>query len=281
MSTLSELDLDKQTVTKAYARWAPVYDLVFGAVFERGRHAAIAAAERIGGRILEVGVGTGMSLPLYSKKCRLSGVDISEPMLRKAQERVAELGLTNVEGLWVMDAEHLSFPDNSFDVIVAQYVITTVPNPEATLDEFARVLKPGGEIILVSRVGAEAGLRRSLEHWFQPAARKLGWRSEFSFERYSRWTAKTPGMHLLERRAMPPFGHFYLIRFGKEGGDGQRLRRPNRSAPPAEPAARYSTVTRLSHKRARGGFCENALARAGFAVTRDSSNRHTQSRMAA
>jgi phosphatidylethanolamine/phosphatidyl-N-methylethanolamine N-methyltransferase len=218
MSTLSEVDLDAQTVTKAYARWAPVYDLVFGAVFERGRQVAISAAERVGGRILEVGVGTGMSLPLYSKKCQLSGVDISEPMLRKAQERVRELGLTNVEGLWVMDAENLSFPDNSFDAVVAQHVITTVPNPEAALDELARVLKPGGEIILVSRVGADAGLRRSLEHWFQPAARKLGWRSEFSFERYSHWTAKTPGLHLLERRAVPPFGHFNLIRFGKEDG---------------------------------------------------------------
>ena len=140
-------------------------------------------------------------------------------MLRKAQERVTDLGLSHVEGLWVMDAEHLSFPDNSFDVVVAQYVITTVPNPEATLDEFARVLKPGGEIILVSRVGAEAGLRRSLEHWFQPAARKLGWRTEFSFERYSRWAAQKRDMHLIERRAMPPFGHFNLIRFGKEGAE--------------------------------------------------------------
>jgi phosphatidylethanolamine/phosphatidyl-N-methylethanolamine N-methyltransferase len=218
MSTLSEVDLDAQTVTKAYARWAPVYDLVFGAVFERGRHAAIAAAERIGGRVLEVGVGTGMSLPLYSKNCRLSGVDISQPMLRKAQERVTELGLTNVEGLWVMDAERLSFADDSFDVIVAQHVITTVPNPEAALDELARVLKPGGEIILISRVGADAGLRRSFEHWFQPAARKLGWRSEFSFERYSRWITKSAGMFLIERRAVPPFGHFNLIRFGKTGG---------------------------------------------------------------
>jgi phosphatidylethanolamine/phosphatidyl-N-methylethanolamine N-methyltransferase len=221
MSILSDADLDKQTVTKAYARWAPVYDLVFGAVFERGRHAAIEAAERLGGRILEVGVGTGISLPHYSKNCRLSGVDISAPMLRKAQERVTELGLSHVEGLWVMDAEHLSFLDNSFDVVVAQYVITTVPNPEATLDEFARVLKPGGEIVLVSRVGAEAGLRRSLEHWFQPAARKLGWRTEFSFERYSRWAAQTADMRLIERRAMPPFGHFNLIRFGKEGAEGR------------------------------------------------------------
>jgi len=204
MNSLPDQDLDKSTVTKAYARWAPVYDLVFGAVFERGR-------------ILEVGVGTGISLPHYSKNCRLCGVDISAPMLRKAQERVAELKLTHVEGLWVMDAEHLSFPDESFDVVVAQYVITTVPNPEATLDEFARVLKPGGEIVLVSRVGAEAGLRRSLEHWFQPAARKLGWRTEFSFVRYARWAAKTSGMRLIERRAMPPFGHFNLIRFGKDG----------------------------------------------------------------
>src|ERR1700732_93444 len=181
MTHLSPAELDKQTITKAYARWAPVYDLVFGAVFERGRHAAIAAAERIGGRILEVGVGTGISLPHYSRSCRLCGIDISAPMLRKAQERVAELKLTNVEGLWVMDAEHLSFPDGSFDVVTRKYVITTVPNPEATLDEFARVLKPGGEIVLVSRVGAEAGLRRSLEHWFQPAARRLRLRAAVFF----------------------------------------------------------------------------------------------------
>jgi phosphatidylethanolamine/phosphatidyl-N-methylethanolamine N-methyltransferase len=214
--------LDKETITKAYARWAPVYDLVFGAVFERGREAAIAAAERIGGRILEVGVGTGISLPDYSRANRISGVDISEPMLQKAMERVAKLGLSHVEGLWVMDAEHLRFPDESFDVVVAQYVITTVPNPEATLDEFARVLKPGGEIVLVSRVGAEAGLRRALEKWFAPAARKLGWRTEFSFQRYARWADRHAGMRLVERRAMPPFGHFSLIRFAKVGGTATR-----------------------------------------------------------
>src|SRR6266566_8520851 len=95
-------ELDRETVTKAYARWAPVYDLVFGAVFERGRQAAIEAAERIGGRILEVGIGTGISLPDYSRANRICGVDISEPMLQKAQQRVVELGLIHVEGLWVM-----------------------------------------------------------------------------------------------------------------------------------------------------------------------------------
>jgi phosphatidylethanolamine/phosphatidyl-N-methylethanolamine N-methyltransferase len=75
--------------------------------------------------------------------------------------------------------------------------------------------------VLVSRIGAEAGLRRSLEHWFQPAARKLGWRTEFSFARYARWAARTADMHLIERRAMPPFGHFNLIRFGKHGAEGR------------------------------------------------------------
>jgi phosphatidylethanolamine/phosphatidyl-N-methylethanolamine N-methyltransferase len=218
MTDIAHTDLDKDTIAKAYGRWAPVYDLVFGAVFEHGRHAAIAAAERIGGRILEVGIGTGLSLPYYSQAVRICGVDISEPMLRKAQQRVVELGLANVEGLAVMDAEHLDFPDASFDVVVAQYVVTTVPNPEATLDEFARVLKPGGEIVLVSRVGAEAGLRRALERWFAPAARKLGWRTEFSFTRYAQWAQTTGDVRLLERRAMPPFGHFSLIRFAKTGG---------------------------------------------------------------
>jgi phosphatidylethanolamine/phosphatidyl-N-methylethanolamine N-methyltransferase len=214
-----QAELDKDTIAKAYARWAPVYDLVFGAVFERGREAAIAAAERIGGRILEVGVGTGISLPDYARTNTLVGVDLSEPMLRKAQERVIEFDLTNVEGLAVIDAERLAFPDDSFDVVVAQYVITTVPNPEATLDEFARVLKPGGEIILVSRVGAEAGLRRTIEHWFQPIARKLGWRTEFPWARFAQWAARQDGVHLIERRAMPPLGHFSLVRFGKSAAD--------------------------------------------------------------
>jgi phosphatidylethanolamine/phosphatidyl-N-methylethanolamine N-methyltransferase len=209
--------LDKETITKAYARWAPVYDFVFGAVFERGRQAAIAAVEQVGGRILEVGVGTGISLPDYSPSHRLFGVDISEPMLRRAQARVEEFGLHNVEGLAVMDAERLAFPDCSFDVVVAQYVITTVPDPEATLDEFARVLKPGGEIVLVSRVGAEAGLRRAFEHWFAPMAHRLGWRTEFPWARFARWAERGHGVRLIERRAMPPLGHFSLVRFAKLG----------------------------------------------------------------
>ena len=212
-------ELDQATIAKAYARWAPVYDLVFGSVFDRGRKASIAAAERIGGRILEVGVGTGLSLPAYAWTNRLIGVDFSAPMLRKAKERVVEHRLTNVDGLAVMDAQHLGFQDGVFDVVVAQYVITVVPDPEATLDEFARVLKPGGEIILVNHLGAETGLRAVFEQWFAPLARRLGWRPEFRWERLAKWAAHHGGVSVIERRPMPPLGHFSLIRFARLGGD--------------------------------------------------------------
>jgi len=208
-------ELDLVTLRKAYARWAPVYDLVFGALFDRGRRAAIAAAEQIGGRILEVGVGTGISLPGYSSRNRIVGIDLSEAMLRKAQRRVANLSLTNVEKLEVMDAEHLSFPDASFDVVVANHVISTVPNPEVALDECARMLRPGGEMILLSRIGADAGLRHLIEFLLQPIVRRLGWRTEFPWDRFARWTERRADVRLIERRPTPPFGHFSLLRFVK------------------------------------------------------------------
>jgi phosphatidylethanolamine/phosphatidyl-N-methylethanolamine N-methyltransferase len=208
-------ELDLVTLRKAYARWAPVYDLVFGAVFDRGRQAAIAAADRVGGRILEVGVGTGISLPGYSSQNRIIGIDLSEAMLRKAQRRVAELSLTNVEQLEVMDAEHLSFSDASFDVVVANHVISTVPNPEAALDECFRILRPGGEMILLSRIGADAGLRHLIELSLQPIVRRLGWRSEFPWGRFARWSDRRTDVRLIERRPMPPLGHFSLLRFVK------------------------------------------------------------------
>jgi phosphatidylethanolamine/phosphatidyl-N-methylethanolamine N-methyltransferase len=212
---MTATELDHLTVKKAYARWAPVYDLVFGPVFNRGRRAAIAAAEQVGGRILEVGVGTGISLSGYSSRNRIVGVDFSEPMLRKARERVAELSLDHVERLEVMDAEHLTFPDASFDVVVAQYVVSTVPNPEAALDEFARLLRPGGEIVILTRVGAESGLRRTVEQVLQPVVRRLGWRTEFPWQLYTSWAERQGDVRLVERRVMPPFGHFSLVRFAK------------------------------------------------------------------
>jgi phosphatidylethanolamine/phosphatidyl-N-methylethanolamine N-methyltransferase len=211
-------ELSNASVAKAYAQWArfaPVYDLVFGPAFAQGRKESIAAAERVGGRILDLGVGTGIALKEYSGENRVVGVDYSEPMLRKAQQRVKEHRLGHVEALAVMDGTRLGFPDGAFDAVLAQYVITTVPDPEATLDELARVTRPGGEIILVNHLGAERGLRRDFERSFAPVARRLGWQPDFGWMRLERWAKRNGGVRVIERRRMPPLGHFSLIRFGR------------------------------------------------------------------
>jgi phosphatidylethanolamine/phosphatidyl-N-methylethanolamine N-methyltransferase len=205
--------LQREQVANAYGKWAPVYDVIFGPVFRHGRFAAVAAAERVGGRILEVGVGTGLSLRSYSSASRIVGIDISEPMLDKARRRVRREGLGHVESIAVGDAENLDFPTASFDVVVAQYVVTSVPNPERALDEFVRVVRPGGEIIITTRIGAETGLRGTIEKRLMPVASRLGWRTEFAWSRYERWAQNTPGVRLLARHPLPPLGHFALIRF--------------------------------------------------------------------
>jgi phosphatidylethanolamine/phosphatidyl-N-methylethanolamine N-methyltransferase len=207
--------LEREQVANAYGRWAPVYEMIFGPVFRRRRLDAVAAAERIGGRILEVGVGTGLSLRSYSSGSHIVGIDISEPMLDKARRLVRREGLGHVESIAVGDAENLSFPAASFDVVVAQYVVTSVANPERALDEFVRVVRPGGEIIITTRIGAETGLRGTIKKWLMPVTSRLGWRTEFAWSRYERWTQGAPGVRLLARRAPPPLGHFALIRFLK------------------------------------------------------------------
>jgi phosphatidylethanolamine/phosphatidyl-N-methylethanolamine N-methyltransferase len=186
--------------------------MVFGAVFAAGRTAAVRAAERIGGRVLDVGIGTGLSLNQYSLRNRVIGIDLSEPMLRRAIARMERNPLPHVEMLAVMNAERLAFVNASFDVVVAQYVITAVPDPEAALDEFARVLKPGGEIVLVNHLGAEAGRRQVWERRFAPLVSHLGWRMEFPFARLADW-ANGAGYRLVERSEVRPFGHFALMRF--------------------------------------------------------------------
>lgn len=202
-------------VTRAYDRWAPVYDLVFGPVFRRGRSDAIRAAERVGGRIIEVGVGTGISLPQYAATNRIVGVDLSDAMLDKARARVRTQKLDHVELIAVGDAEQLQFAANSFDVVVAQYVVTAVPHPERALDEFVRVCRPGGEIIITTRVGAGGGLRGRIERTLMPVTSRLGFRTDFPWSRYTDWAATRSDVALLEHRPLPPLGHFSLVRFTK------------------------------------------------------------------
>ena len=206
----TKLSSIKRRWSSAYDRWAPVYDLVFGPIFQRGRQAAIEAAERIGGRILEVGIGTGISLRrLFAeeqdRRHRYLRIDAGKGEARASSEMRPD---AMSKQLAVMDAS-----DSTSRITPSMWSwrnMSSPPfrDPRQTLDEFARVLKPGGEIILVSRVSDETGLRRSIEHFVAPAARKLGWRTEFGWERYLAWVSRTPSIELVERRQMPPLRPF-------------------------------------------------------------------------
>ncbi len=204
--------LENAHVEEAYARWAPVYDLFFAAVMAPGRRAAVAAAQRRGGLILDVGVGTGLELPMFDRKVSVVGVDLSEPMLRRAQTRAARVKLRQVAGLCVMDATRLAFPSGHFDSVVAPYVLTVVPDPAATLDELARVVKPGGEIVLVNHVGAEKGPIAWVESWLGRKSASLGWRPEFPWAILGDWIAARADLRLVERRHIAPLGLFTLSR---------------------------------------------------------------------
>jgi phosphatidylethanolamine/phosphatidyl-N-methylethanolamine N-methyltransferase len=207
--------LDNRHVKTSYARWAPVYDLVFELVLRPGRKAAAAAADRLGGHVLDVGVGTGLELPMFDRRTRLTGIDLSEPMLRRAQRRVRAKALGNVEGLIVMDAARLAFPDAHFDAVVAPYVLTVVPEPHATLHEMARVVKPGGEIILVNHVGSGHGPMAWIESALAKCGAELGWQPEFAWSILGDWIDSTLSVRLVERRKLPPFGLFTLARIAR------------------------------------------------------------------
>jgi len=214
-------DLDRDTMERAYARWAPIYDAVCGPVFEKGRRAATAAVKQTGSRILEVGVGTGLSFQDYDAGHEVYGIDLSGPMIAKARERMASGAFPHVKEVRVMDAHHLDYPDAMFDGVVAQFVITLVERPERVLDECARVLKPGGEIILVNHLYSERGLAAAVERWFARHAHTFGLRPEFPFQRLQAWAEAHGGVEVAERRRVAPLGVYTLVRFRKlaEGED--------------------------------------------------------------
>jgi phosphatidylethanolamine/phosphatidyl-N-methylethanolamine N-methyltransferase len=210
-------DLDRETMERAYARWAPIYDAVCGPLFEKARKAATAAAKRAGRRILEVGVGTGLSFQDYGPGFEVYGIDLSEPMIAKAQERMASGAFPHVREVSVMDAHDLAYPDAMFDCVVAQFVITLVERPERVLDECARVVRPGGEIILVNHLYSEKGLAAAIERWFSRHAHTFGLRPEFPFHRLQGWATAHGGAEVIDRSFVGPLGVYSLVRFRKLG----------------------------------------------------------------
>jgi ubiquinone/menaquinone biosynthesis C-methylase UbiE len=206
-------DPDRQVMEKAYARRAPVYDALCGPIFLNGRRAAAAAAREAGGRILEIGVGTGLSFDDYDASTEITGIDMSEPMISRARERLARGRYPFVKDLAVMDANDLEFSDATFDCVVGQFVITLVADPERVLSECARVVKPGGQIILVNHLYSEHGLAATIERILAQKARRLGLRPEFPFQRLADWAQSHGGAELIERRKVPPLGIYTLVRF--------------------------------------------------------------------
>lgn len=209
--TVQQKTLNLSSVREAYKRWAPIYDSTFGMIASAGRRATVELINQRRGNVLEVGVGTGLSLPHYAPYLKVTGIDLSPEMLSKAQERVMEGGLRNIEALREMDAAHLEFPDNHFTTVVAMYVMTVVPDPEKVMAELERVCAPGGEVMIVNHFSQDHGLRGRVERLMAPYSDRLGWHPVFPIE----CIMVRPNLSLIERRPLWPAGLFTLVRFRK------------------------------------------------------------------
>jgi phosphatidylethanolamine/phosphatidyl-N-methylethanolamine N-methyltransferase len=200
---------------RAYARWAPIYDAVYHKLLADAHRRTAAAAAAAGPDILEVGVGTGLVLSYYPGDCRVIGVDLSEDMLRKAAEKVRERRLRHVRLIAAMDACRLGLRDASFDAVALPFVITLVPDPEGALDECARVLKTGGEIVIASKLGYDTGVQARLEEAIDPVMKRIGWSAAFKISRIEAWARRRGGFEVHAAKPLFPAGLFKLMRLRK------------------------------------------------------------------
>lgn len=191
-----------EAVESSYARWAPVYDRTFGAVTDVGRRRAVSFINDRKGHVLEVGVGTGLSLPHYGPEVRITGVDFSAEMLAKAQRKVDTLDLQKRVDLQRMDARELAFENASFDTIAAMHVLSVVPEPEKVMAEIARVLKPGGKVVITNHFAKTTGVMAGLERVAAPMANLIGWHSDFKMDTI----LQEPSLQIAELRKLPPLG---------------------------------------------------------------------------
>jgi phosphatidylethanolamine/phosphatidyl-N-methylethanolamine N-methyltransferase len=182
---LKEQLLDIRSIEHAYKRYARIYDFAFGAIFQPGRRAIIERMHcRHGEHVLEVGVGTGLSLPLYPDNVYVTGIDISSEMLARAQARKQRNRLENVVNLSVMDAENMEFEDSIFDKVVAMYVASVVPDPEKLVAEMCRVCKQNGQIIFVNHFNSRNPVLGTFERMLAPLSTQIGFHPDFSLERF-------------------------------------------------------------------------------------------------
>lgn len=201
--------MDLQDTVRTYRLFSGSYDFVFGPIFHPGRKAAVRIANgQPGQRILEVGVGTGLSLPYFRADSEVTGIDVSAEMLAKAEKRVARQSLKQVKTLQVMDAEKTNFPDNSFDAVLALYVASVVPDPARFAAEMRRVCRPGGTIVIVNHFMSDHPLVRGFEKMLAPLAGKIGFHADFEMDRF----VETGRLSVREIRPSNLFGYWKLLR---------------------------------------------------------------------
>jgi phosphatidylethanolamine/phosphatidyl-N-methylethanolamine N-methyltransferase len=201
--------MELEDTLRTYRLFSGSYDLVFGPVFHPGRKDAVRIAnDRPAQRILEVGVGTGLSLPYFRGDARVTGIDVSTEMLAKARRRVARRQLKQVDALLEMDAEKLSFADNSYDAVLALYVASVVPNPARFAAEMRRVCKPGGTIVIVNHFTSENRFMRFIEKRLAPLAGKIGFHADFPLAPF----LAASGLAVRETRPSNLFGYWKLLR---------------------------------------------------------------------
>jgi phosphatidylethanolamine/phosphatidyl-N-methylethanolamine N-methyltransferase len=201
--------LDQASIVEAYRRWAGIYDTAFGGISSKARLRAVSLVNRLPGQdVLEVGVGTGLALPHYNSDKCITGIDLSKEMLRKARERTRAETLTNVKALHEMDAEATSFEDASFDIAVGMFVASVVPNPKRLLVEMRRLVRPGGDILLVNHFAAAKGPRWWVERALAPASRALGWHPDFAMDAIF----GAEDLARIEIATVSRFGIFTLVR---------------------------------------------------------------------
>lgn len=206
--------MEIEAVKTSYARWAPVYDKTFGVLTSVGRRRAVEYINTLSGSVLEVGVGTGLSLQHYKPHLRVTGIDFSAQMLTKAQSKVDRLGLDHVVDLKQMDARRLEFPDNSFDTVAAMHVLSVVPEPERVMSEIARVLKPGGGVVITNHFMRTQGVLAFLERLSAPFANIIGWHSDFRIETVLNENTLT----VETQKPLPPLGMMTFLILRKPEG---------------------------------------------------------------